>query len=54
MLKLSSLYNISVNAGNFSTDINASVILVGVMDFTDVPMLKIWSISIPILILVHL
>ena len=35
---------ISANVTNSSADINASVILVSVMDFTDVPMLKIWPI----------
>ena len=36
--------DISTDVANSSTDINASVILVSVMDFTDVPMLKIWPI----------
>ena len=36
--------DISANVANSSIDINASVILVSVMDFTDVPMLKIWPI----------
>ena len=36
--------DISADVANSSTDINASVILVSVMDFTDVPMLKIWPI----------
>ena len=36
--------DISANVANSSTDINASVILVSVMDFTDVLMLKIWLI----------
>ena len=36
--------DISADVANSSTDINASVILVSVMDFTDVPMLKIWLI----------
>ena len=38
------LTNISADVANHSTDINASVILVRIMDFTDVPMLKIWLI----------
>ena len=36
--------DISADVANSSTDINASVILVSVMDFTDVLMLKIWLI----------
>ena len=36
--------DISADVANSSTNINASVILVSVMDFTDVPMLKIWPI----------
>ena len=36
--------DISADVANSSTDINASIILVSVMDFTDVPMLKIWPI----------
>ena len=36
--------DISADVANSSTDINASIILVGVMYFTDVPMLKIWPI----------
>ena len=36
--------DIGAGVANSSTDINDSVILVSVMDFTDVPMLKIWPI----------
>ena len=36
--------DISADVANFSTNIDASVILVSVIDFTDVPMLKIWPI----------
>ena len=36
--------DISADVANSSTDISASIILVNVMDFTDVPMLKMWSI----------
>ena len=36
--------DISADVANSSTNINASIILVGVMYFTDVPMLKIWPI----------
>ena len=36
--------DISADVANFCTNINASVILVSVIDFTDVPMLKIWPI----------
>ena len=35
---------ISADVANPSTNINDSVILVSVMDFTDVPMLKIWPV----------
>ena len=34
----------SADVANSSTDINASIILVSVMYFVDVPMLKIWLI----------
>ena len=36
--------NISADVADSSTDINASIISVSVVDFTDVPMLKIWPI----------
>ena len=36
--------NICADVADSSTDITASIISVSVMDFTDVPMLKIWPI----------
>ena len=46
LYQYANITNISadIDVANSSTDINASVILVSVMDFTDVPMLKIWPI----------
>ena len=41
LLPISNITDISANFANYSTDIN---VLVRVMDFTDVPMLKIWPI----------
>ena len=41
---IANITDVSADVANSSTDINASIILVSVMYFTDVPMLKIWPI----------
>ena len=42
LYRYANITDISADVVNSNTDINASIILVSVMDFTNVPMLKVW------------